>query len=214
MHAELPAQALAAVATLVAALIAGAVAFVNLTLTKELKTSEFRQAWIESLREDLAMFLGAARAFARAVEVLHKFGPEYKDKAPLLIGDEKIGELRYQAAETLSRIKLRLNPEEAEHEELLRLLVKAISIQNETLANGGDVATTLQAIEAANEYARPILKKEWKRVKQGELPFRIARNWLAPLIFIVSVAFLAFMWNGAFGSPCKPKLTARIPEPR
>ena len=44
------------------------------TLTKEQKTSEFRQAWIDALREDLARFLGAARAFARAVEVLHQFG--------------------------------------------------------------------------------------------------------------------------------------------
>jgi len=197
MHPDLPTQALAAVGTLVAALIAGAIAFVNLTLTKELKTSEFRQAWIDGLREDLARFLGAARAFARAVEVVHAFGPDYKDKVPLLISDEKIGELRYQAAEMLSKIKLRLNPDEPEHEELLRLLVKAVSIQNESLAKGGDVASTLQAIEAANEYARPVLKKEWRRVKQGELPFRVARNWLAPLIFVVSVGFLVFMWNGA-----------------
>lgn len=64
MHTDLPAQALAAVATVVASLIAAAVAFVNLTLTKELTTSEFRQAWIDALREDLAKFLGAARAFA------------------------------------------------------------------------------------------------------------------------------------------------------
>ena len=124
-------------------------------LTKELKTSEFRQACIDGLREDLAKFLGAARAFARVVEVVHAFGPEYKDKIPLLISDEKIGELRYQAAEMLSKIKLRLNPDEAEHQELLRLLVKAVSIQNETLASGGNVAGTLVAIEAANEYARP-----------------------------------------------------------
>ena len=124
MHPELPAQALAAVGTLVGALIAGAIASVNLTLTKELKTSEFRQAWIDGLREDLAKFLGAARVFARAVEVVHAFGPDYKDKVPLLISDEKIGELRYQAAEMLSKIKLRLNPDEPEHEELLRLLAQ------------------------------------------------------------------------------------------
>lgn len=198
MHTDFPAQALAAVATVVASLIAAAVAFVNLTLTKELKTSEFRQAWIDALREDLAKFLGAARAFARAVEVVHTFGPEYKDKVPLLISDDKISELRYQAAETLSRIRLRLNPEEPEHEELLRLLIKAVRIQNETLANGGSVQTALDAVDAANDYARPVLKKEWKRVKAGELPFRLVRNWLAPAIFIVSIAFLVFMWNGTF----------------
>lgn len=198
MQPDFPAQALAAVATLVAALIAGAIAFVNLTLTKELKTSEFRQSWIDGLREDLAKFLGAARAFARAVEVVHTFGPDYKDKVPLLISDEKIGELRYQAAEMLSKIRLRLNPDEPEHEELLRLLVKAVTIQNGTLASGGSVADTIEAIEAANEYARPVLKKEWKRVKEGELPFRVARNWVAPLIIFASVGLLVFIWNGTF----------------
>lgn len=198
MHADLPAQAIAAVGTLVAALIAGAISFVNLTLTKELKTSEFRQAWIDGLREELAKFFGAARAFARAVEALHKFGPEYKQKAALLITDEKASELRYQAAEMLSKIKLRLNPEEAEHIELLRLLLKAVSKQNEMLTNGSNVSETLAAIEAANEYARPVLKKEWKRVKEGELPFRVARNWLAPIIFLASVGLLIFIWNGAF----------------
>lgn len=198
MHTDLPAQALAAVATVVASLIAAAVAFVNLTLTKELKTSEFRQAWIDALREDLAKFLGAARAFARAVEEVHTFGPGHKEEVPLRIDDAKISELRYQAAETLSRIRLRLNPDEPEHEELLRLLVKAVRMQNEVLANGGAVQLTLNAIEAANEYARPVLKKEWKRVKAGELIFRIVRNWLAPIIFVLSLAFLIFMGNGAF----------------
>lgn len=198
MHTDLPAQAIAAVGTLVAAIIAGAISFVNLTLTKELKTSEFRQAWIDGLREELAKFFGAARAFARAVETFHMFGPEYKEKAALLISDEKIGDLRYQVAEMLSKIKLRLNPDEAEHKELLRLLLKAISKQNEMLASGCDCRETLEAIELANEYARPVLKKEWNRVKKGELPFRIARNWLAPTIFFASVGLLIFIWNGSF----------------
>jgi hypothetical protein len=198
MHTDLSAQAIAAVGTLVAALIAGAISFVNLTLTKELKTSEFRQAWIDALREDLAKFFGAARAFARAVETRQTFGPEYKEKAALLITDEKVGELRYQAAEMLSKIKLRLNPEEAEHIELLRLLLRAVSKQNEMPTSGSNVSETLAAIEAANEYARPVLKKEWKRVKEGELPFRVARNWLAPIIFLASVGLLIFIWNGAF----------------
>lgn len=198
MHADLPAQSIAAIATLVAALIAGVISFVNLTLTKEQKTSEFGQAWIDSLREDLAGFLGAARAFARAVEVFHLFGADYKEKAALLINDQKISDLRYQAAETLCKIKLRLNPDEAEHRELLRLLHRAIDEQNVMLAEGTDIAATMEAIELASEYARPVLKKEWERVKKGELAFRIARNWVAPVIVLLSIAFVIFVWNGTF----------------
>ena len=198
MTTDLPAQSIIALATLVAALIGGAVSFVSLTLTKELKTSEFRQAWIDGLRNELAAFFGAARAFARAVEVTHVFGPDYREKVVLLFTDEKVSDLRYQAAETFSKIKLRLNPDEAEHIELLRLLRRAIDEQNDMLARKSDAAATLKAIETANEYARPVLKKEWQRVKEGELPFRIARNWVAPAIVVISISFITFIAQAKF----------------
>ncbi|MFG6458909.1 hypothetical protein [Roseateles sp. BYS96W] len=199
MSAELPVQSIAAIATVVAALIAGAIAFVNLTLTKEQKTSEFRQAWIDALREDLAQFLAAARAFTRAIEALHTLGPDYDTKYPLNISASKISELRYQAAETFSRIQLRLNPDEPEHVELLRLLRRAIDEQNAALAaKATDIGPTMRAIEAATSYAQPVLKREWTRVKRGELPFRVARNWVAPIIVMLSVAFVLFLLAGKF----------------
>lgn len=198
MHPDLPVQSIVAIATIVAALITGAISFVNLTLNKEQKTSEFRQAWIDGLRQDLAQFLGAARAFARAVEMFHMFGADYKEKSALLINDQKISDLRYQAAETLSKIMLRLNPEEPEHIELLRLLRHAIDEQNVMLANKTNITATMTAIEAASEYARPVLKKEWERVKKGELAFRVARNWVAPFIILISIAFIYIVVTGKF----------------
>src|SRR5450759_2566061 len=68
MPTELPAESVALIATIIAALIAAAFSFVNLTLTKEQKTSEFRQAWIDALRQDLATFFATVRAFARAAQ--------------------------------------------------------------------------------------------------------------------------------------------------
>ncbi|WP_221066702.1 hypothetical protein [Methylomagnum ishizawai] len=195
---DLPVQSLTAIATLVAALITAAVSFVSLTLTKEQKTSEFRQAWIDALREELASFLAAARAFARAVEILNTYGPDYKDKTALRISDEKVGDLRYQVAESLCKIQLRLNPNEPEHQELLRLLRRAVSEQNAMVNNKTGVEETMKAIEIASEYAQPVLKKEWERVKKGELPFRIARNWVAPAIAALSLAFIAWVLLGKF----------------
>jgi hypothetical protein len=45
-------------ATVLAALIAASITFLISVFTKEAKVSEFRQAWIESLRNDLAKFVG------------------------------------------------------------------------------------------------------------------------------------------------------------
>lgn len=121
-----------ALATIVAALITAALSFVNLTLTKELKTSEFRQAWVDALREDLASFFAAARAFARTAALAQMYTPGLIDRMTLPITEEKISRLRHEAAEAFYRIKLRLNPKETEHIELLRLLERAITEQNQS----------------------------------------------------------------------------------
>jgi hypothetical protein len=195
---DLPVQSLTALATLVAALITAAVSFVSLTLTKEQKTSDFRQAWIDGLRDELATFLAAARAFARAIEVLNTHGPEYREKTVFRISDDKVGDLRYQAAESLCKIQLRLNRNEPEHQELLRLLRQAVAAQNTMLSEGTSIDETMKAIERASEYAQPVLKKEWERVKSGELPFRIARNWVAPAIGALSLLFIAWVLHGQY----------------
>lgn len=57
---ELSPQALVPMATLAAALLAGAIAALTLIVNKENKISEFRQAWIDGLREDLTTFFPPA----------------------------------------------------------------------------------------------------------------------------------------------------------
>lgn len=53
--------------TLLAALLGAAVASIGVTLAKDTKVSEFRQAWIDKLREDVAEFISlVSRAFDEA----------------------------------------------------------------------------------------------------------------------------------------------------
>lgn len=59
---------LPAVITFSAALVAGGIARSNLIATKETKISEFRQAWIDSLRDELAKLFSYSRTLARAVQ--------------------------------------------------------------------------------------------------------------------------------------------------
>lgn len=194
MSPELSAASIAAVATIVAALIAGAISFVNLTLTKEQKVSDFRQAWIDGLRNDLAMFFAAIRSFARASQETSL--AQKSTDSRLAITQEKVSELRYQVAEARCRIQLRLNLKEKEHQELLRLMQCALDKQQEVIRGQGTTEDTLRAVEVAASFAPEVLKLEWERVKQGELAFRIARNWIAPAVVILSIVFVVMLWNG------------------
>jgi hypothetical protein len=196
MHDELPAGSIAAIATVIAALIASAISFVNLTLTKEQKTSEFRQAWIDALREDLATFFASTRAFARAAQEALAPKSHGEGDAPLAMTRERVSDLRYQVAETRYRIQLRLNPKEAEHIELLRLMGVAIAKQQEVLEGRITTEAALPAVDTAAAYAPQVLKAEWERVKKGELPFRLVRNWIAPLVVVFSIVFVALLVTG------------------
>jgi hypothetical protein len=184
MATELPIGSWAAIATIIAALIAAAISFVNLTLTKEQKTSEFRQQWIDALRQDLATFFATARAMVRASqEFVHPRG-ESNERSYFNFTEQKISDLRFASAETYYRIQLRLNPKKAKHEQLRHLIQVFITLQHQTgLTAGGDTNAMLQAIDAAAAYAPKMLKIEWERVKKGELAFRLARNWVAPMLF-------------------------------
>jgi hypothetical protein len=195
---ELSATALAATATAITAVVTSSISFVTMSLTKELKTSEFRQAWIDGLRDDLSKFFGAARAFARASQSVQLFGRNYQS-LPLSFGAAQVGDFRYQAAESYSRVKLRLNPKEVEHIELLRLMRIAIERQNEMLSANTPVEPVITAIDHANDYAPQVLKREWERVKEGERPFRIARAAFGAIAAIVLVGFLVLLWGGRFG---------------
>jgi hypothetical protein len=180
-----------ALLTVLAAVIAGAVSLVALTLGKEQKVSEFRQAWIDALRLDLATFLSSARAFARAMQARSVHGTDSLDPAKVLFSFDKAGEIRLAAAEAFYRIKLRLNPDEASHQDLLRLMKQAITDQNSDLQQGGaSNRDVIAAIDRVADAASPILKAEWERVKNGERPYRTTRK---AAIVVLAAALLAFV---------------------
>jgi hypothetical protein len=175
----------------VAALITSMIAFVNLTLSKEQKTSEFRQAWIDGLRNDLSVFLSSARALCRVMQEARSPHSSDADVACFKFTNEQVGKMRFEGAEALYRIKLRLNKNEAEHLELERLLTSATTIQNKiNIDKGQDYSKALTAIELASSYSQEILKSEWERVKNGEKAFQIAKNWVMPSIMLLSLVFI------------------------
>lgn len=185
---------LAPIATVVATLITALISFVNLTLSKEQKTSEFRQAWIDGLREELATFFSSARALCRTMQEARSPNCNDEDVKNFRFSNDQIGKMRLDGADALYRVKLRLNKNEAEHQELLRLLVAATNIQNRiNIEKGNDYTEALDAIETASDYSQDILKKEWERVKEGEKSFQIAKNRVMPAIMIVSVIFIGFL---------------------
>jgi hypothetical protein len=164
----------APIAAILAALIAAAISFIALLVSKENKVSEFRQAWIDALRADLSDYIAALGLLTYA--------------EPRWINGEEDDETTWheylktmhptfeKLASARTRIRLRINGEDTDSK--LRALNISL-LQNvdkiQTLITERKYKEVHELAGKLHEVAAPILKLEWKRVKRGEPLYRLAK---------------------------------------
>ena len=181
---EIPTSAYPAIATVTAALIAGAIGFLSSVLSKEQKTSEFRQAWVDALRSDISDFIGHVEIFSAA---LHFKTKRYGGEKAISHLEDAIDEIAKSTA-TYYRIRLRLNP--SEHVALLDALRKVFSIYSGKISLD-TMEETEKLIENVAIESQKILKAEWKRVKRGELSFMLTKY--VSLVVLLAALIAAFV---------------------
>jgi hypothetical protein len=213
--------------TVAAALVAGGVARANLIASKESKISEFRQTWIDALRDDLATLFSSARIFVRAIEETRAEIPEIAKK--FLIPPEKIIEARHGSSEAYHRIRLRLNANQTDHKELLLLLSNMMDAVQDYLGDqAGKAGDAIVVLEKAATCAERVLKAEWETVKLGERDYREALAATAKLlrssiwvlgVLVIAVPFLFYWWTSRVPAaaqttvPVTATLASAAPKP-
>jgi len=160
---EVPDVAIGAIA---AALIAGIVSLLGLIISKEQKVSEFRQAWIDALREEIAEVIAHSHSIFGGSKInVYDERESWERLEPVFVGFNV----------TIAKIRLRLNKKESEAEQIL----KKIDILHELLLHKLDSIDYKILTNAENELvevAQIFLKKEWVRVRKGEIIYRYTRN--------------------------------------
>lgn len=164
-----------------AALIAGYFSFVTLINSKEQKTSEFRQNWIDSLRNEISEFTSSIYF----LKFYYQQGAKNSD--PGFINGLKEIHNKYAASSTA--ILLRVNANEKDkylklvNDEFLRILSDILDLVN---ASRYDEAAT--RCNVLIEKAKPLLKEEWKRVKAGELSYKVIK-YFSIVLFIAAAMY-------------------------
>ena len=209
------------IGTVAAAIVAGGIARANLIASKETKVSEFRQAWINALRDDLAALFSNTRTLARSVQEFR--APQCDETEKFGIDKTKITVVRHDAAETYHRIRLRLNASQDDHKELLRLLSSMMGAQQGYMVNKeGDVAGPIAAVETAASYAEGVLKSEWETVKLGESAYRdsllatkytLVGSFAVLAILVVGLPIYVYSSAGAREAKAAAPATAVQPTP-
>ena len=185
------------------ACLGGLGAFAGLVISKESKVSEFRQAWIDALRQELANHVAATLALARHID--HHEGFQQYRAANGAPPDAQLNWLRERTGlestvtSTRSAIRLRINRSEKKAEAAARnaRLLDVLSAI-EAAFRADDFKTARVRIAEVDDIAPDVLKAEWIRVKRGE-PFFRAMKWICCGIFAVAVVLVSTVSLGVLG---------------
>lgn len=189
---NVPGEAWPVIGAIVAAMVAGLVSFIVTILTKEQKTSEFRQAWIDALRQDLSDFAAATISLTDALRLLAEHSASAAERRAHLL-QERYPEVK-QIEATRTRILLRLNPDE--HVKLIALVDRAYSY-SAAREEKADPNAGVRLVTDFVAESQAVLKHEWKRVKRGETVFWVTK-WLSLFVFVLSGIVAYLYWRGHF----------------
>jgi len=177
----------AAVGAIGASIVAATFSLIGLTVTKEQKVSDLRQAWIDALRAELSELLEHAHAIHGAASAQYQTRQELWSN----VKEHFAGINRVAAS-----IELRLNPNEAAAKTILACLreLEAL-ISSDSPIDFKSMAAIERRLVSASQ---PFLKDEWERVKRGEPTYRIAKHasWLG-----LVVLFCALLYSGWSSPP-------------
>lgn len=198
-----------AIGAISAAVITSVLSLVGLIISKENKTSEFRQQWIDSFREEISELIGRLEVILLHgrlfdFEVVKKGG----DIAPQLLNDF-LGKIKDEVKEAHSlhrKILLRLNP--SEHQNIRIIMDEVETVLRKTKPEEAEVNTLMDKLV---ETIQKELKKEWKRVKAGEPFFRITK-WLVSFIVLTTTLILAgyIVFNANPDSSSKSSVDVKV----
>jgi len=136
----------------------------SLIVSKENKTSEFRQLWIDALRSELSAFVSHGIEIRR-----HRaWGRENTDDSWKIVGENY-----KNINESITKIRLRLNPNETLSKKVLSLLKEYEKAFSNNQIPSDDEFNRLN--HGFVEASQKLLKKEWQRVRNGEVVFQIVR---------------------------------------
>jgi hypothetical protein len=179
MVPDFPMQFVIPIGAVLAAAITAAVSFVSLVVSKEQKVSEFRQAWIDALRKEIADFASNARRISteewpidlKAISgtMLETIAAHNEE----VLRPDPYHTNRLQMAQAYYAIRLRLNPDEPDHTAILR----GMDAVYRELASGSRSTCfeqTVAALDKLSSEAQRVLKREWTRVKDGEPRYKRA----------------------------------------
>jgi hypothetical protein len=179
---------------IIVALISGVFVVMNFIVTKDQKTSEFRQNWIDSLRDDVAEYIAINTVlFSRLVYSAQSNKISNNDISEFFKDNSSEFVKRDTAR---NRIYLRVNPEDDKE------IIEAMQEIEQYWEGKKDFvhSSFAQCIDKLIQLMQKLLKKEWKRVKRGEVTY-IIMKYIFVASIIILIVLVILLLNGKITLP-------------
>jgi len=193
---------LAVLATLVSVIVTATFNYFNLVNTKEAKISEFRQKWVDSLREEVSAYVANMASLLQLLDTA--FNRANGDRNQILSEHFKQNKAEYEAlVKAYTSIQLRIHlrknntPTKEDlidqyfHDKVKNTydLFHALDMSSFSLANS-EVSNLVKEIEELNDKTNPLLKYHWELVKKGEKGFTRSKSvafWVIMILLITLI---------------------------
>ena len=175
---------------LIAIFVSLVVSLISLVITKENKTSEFRQQWINEIREEISNYLSLLYQYKIAWIIFKETSEDNNFVVFFKENIEKIKEIN-KYKET---IVFRLNDDDKDDKKLIQLIkeINDILEEKETIDNDELFKNYHENIV---KKSKNLLKLEWERVKKGE-PYFKGVKIVFSIVLIVLLGFISYnIWD-------------------
>ena len=129
-------------------------------IAREVKISEFRQAWINELRTDIAAYMSKADKWMDAYVLFNAEDDQEKKR----VQAEALNKVKYGCFQTLRRIEMRFKPNDVKGNALIESLRDLLDPAKTSALQASKSEWTKLADLAINQ-ARTLLKEEWEVTK-------------------------------------------------
>ncbi|MEZ8232410.1 hypothetical protein CWO04_00350 [Vibrio splendidus] len=172
-----------------AAIVGGFFSLMNLVSSKEQKVSEFRQDWINSLRESISSYIASLYYLSTLYKHYVEQHPDKKNRFEMTKGVE---ETYSQVNKMYNDIIFRINENEKKpHLKKLNDDFLAALEESRDLFNKNEFKEVKVSCNKVRSYAKPLLKIEWERVKSGEPAYRYSK-YFSVAILVVGVSIFSY----------------------
>lgn len=179
-------QLFIAAGAILAAFVTGSIAVVGMLISKDQKTSEFRHAWIQEFRNELARYISLSKGKQSTKALVEFAQSEFGYEKALQLKEASLQKDYRELQESRYRIHLLANIKE--HKDILEAVdnIFALSAGTKKIDSKATYYDDLISISQRH------LKKEWIRVKTGEPLFRVVKA-VAIAVFTFSILVLFFI---------------------